>query len=193
MDTPIRMPFPERRRDNLQITRPAMPNGAVAFAARSFVKLSGAAPDQVLIACVTGDTLCYGWCPDRSHLSTETPPDALYKAPNAIAGVYNYLHWPFALQDTIFVMNITNTAGTPGQAGSAPQLSSVLVGQVCKLQTISSGGVLFQCLDTTVATTPFAKIVGIVPGQSMTDYNGLVYAEVLAANIEGIPAGGFQG
>src|SRR6266404_765334 len=114
MDTPIRMPFLERRRDNLHIQKPMQANGATAFPARSFVKLSAG----VLVPCVTADVLCHGWCPEPSRLSTDQPP----------ATLYGQNHWPHDPVDAVFIVNITNGAGNVGQAAGAPQLSAVTVG-----------------------------------------------------------------
>src|SRR6266446_9500572 len=108
MDTPIRMPFLERRKDNLHLQKPVQSNGATAFVGRSFVKLSSG----VLVPCVTADVLCYGWCPEPSRLSTDQPPVTLY----------GQQHWPFDPEQCDFVMNITDNAGHVGQANAAPQL-----------------------------------------------------------------------
>src|SRR6187399_982094 len=102
MNTPIRMPFLERRRDNLHIQKAVQPNhsdvsGANAFLARSFVYLNAGAP----LPCGTDAVLCYGYCVDPSHATTDQPPTALF-------GIN---HWPFDPKDCLFVMNITNATG----------------------------------------------------------------------------------
>jgi hypothetical protein len=167
MDTPIRMPFLERRKDNLHIQKPVQPNGATAFAARSFVKLAAG----ILVPCVTADVVCYGWSPDGSHAATDQPPAALF----------GQNHWPFDPKDSQFVMNITDAAGHVGQANGAPQLSSAVVGTSYGLLRDANG---FQMLNTADTTNLFAKVIALYPGQALTDYNGLVLVELLPAVIQ---------
>jgi hypothetical protein len=169
MDTGIRMPFLERRRDNLHIQKAVQPNGATAFPARSFVKLAAG----ILVPCVTADVLCYGWTPDRSHAADEVPPQALY----------GQNHWPFDPNDAIFLMNITDAAGHIGQASGAPQLAAAVVGTSYGLYRDGTTG--YQMLNVADTTTKFAKVVGYYPNQALTDYNGLVLVEVLPAVIQG--------
>lgn len=167
MDTPIRMPFMERRRDNLHIQKPVQPNGATTFQARSFVKIAAG----ILVPCVTADVLCYGWTPDESHLATDKPPVALY----------GQNHWPFDPKDAIFVMNITNATGLIGQVAGGPQLSAAVVGTSYGLYRNANG---FQMLNVADVTTLFAKVIGLYPNQALTDYNGLVMVEILPAVIQ---------
>lgn len=167
MDTPIRMPFFERRRDNLHIQKAVQPNGATAFPARSFVKIAAG----ILVPCVTDDIVCYGWSPDSSHAATDVPPTALF-------GVN---HWPFDVNGALFVMNITNASGHIGQAEGAPQLSAAVVGTAYGLYRNAGG---FQMLDVADTTNDFAKVVALYPNQALTDYNGLVIVELLPAVIQ---------
>lgn len=168
MDTPIRMPFFERRRDNLHIQKSVQPNGGTAFPANSFVKLAAG----ILVPCVTDDVVCYGWSHDKSHAATELPPDALF-------GVN---HWPFAVEDAYFVINITNASGHIGQAAGAPQLSAAVVGTAYELYRDATTGM--QMLDVSATTNKFAKVVALYPNQALTDYNGLVLIELLPAVIQ---------
>lgn len=168
MDTPIRMPFLERRKDNLHITKGAILDGATAFEARSFVKLASG----VLAPCVTDDVVCYGWSPDKSHSATDKPPDALF-------GRY---HWPFDPRDSQFIMNITNASGAIGAAGSAPQLSAVTIGTEYELYRDTTTHM--QMLDVSATTNKFARVVAIYPGQASTDYNGLVLVELVSTIIQ---------
>lgn len=167
MDTPIRMPFLERRLDNLHIQKAVQPNGATAFPARSFVKLAAG----ILVPCVTDDVVCYGWCPDSSHAVTDQPPTALF----------GQNHWPFNPKDCYFVMNITGATGQIGQAAGAPQLSAAVVGTAYALFRDANG---FQMLDVSDTTNDFAKVVALYPNQALTDYNGLVIVELLDAVIQ---------
>ena|SRR5436190_3974067 len=168
MNTPIRMPFLERRRDNLHIQKGVQPNGATAFPAHSFVKLAAG----ILVPCVTADVVAYGWCPDASHAATDVPPTALF----------GQNHWPFALNDTQFVMNITDSSGHIGQANGAPQLSAAVVGTAYGLYRDANG---YQMLDVANTTNLFAKVVQLYPNQALTDYNGLVIVEILPAVLQG--------
>lgn len=167
MDTPIRMPFLERRKDNLHIQKPVQPNGGTAFPARSFVKLAAG----ILVPCVTADVVCYGWSPDKSHASTDQPPDALF----------GQNHWPFDPKDAQFVMNITDGTGHIGQAAGAPQLSSAVVGTSYGLFRDANG---FQMLNTADTSNLFAKVIALYPNQALTDYNGLVLVELVPAVIQ---------
>lgn len=167
MDTGIRMPFMERRRDNLHIQKSVQPNGATTFPANSFVKLAAG----VLVPCVTADVVCYGWSHDQSHLATDQPPTALF----------GQNHWPFDLKDSQFIMNITNNAGNVGQAAGAPQLSAAVVGTSYGLYRDANG---VQMLNVQDVTNLFAKVVALYPNQALTDYNGLVIVEILPAVIQ---------
>lgn len=167
MDTPIRMPFMERRLDNLHITKPVQPNGATAFPQHSFVKLAAG----ILVPCVTDDVVCYGWCPDSSHAATDTPPTALF-------GVN---HWPFNPKDAFFVMNITNADGDIGEAAGAPQLSAAVVGTSYGLLRDANG---IQMLDVSDTTNDFATVVALYPNQALTDYNGLVIVKLLESVLQ---------
>lgn len=168
MDTPIRMPFLERRRDNLQIQKAVQPNGATAFPANSFVKLAAG----ILVPCVTGDVVCYGWSHDASHAATDVPPTALF----------GQNHWPFNLEGCLFVMNITGATGQIGQANSAPQLSAAVVGTSYELYRDANG---FQMLNVAATTNKFAKVTALYSNQALTDYNGLVIVEILPAVFQG--------
>lgn len=170
MDTVIRMPFLERRKDNLHLQKPVQPNGATQWPARSFVKLSSG----VLIAVATDDQVCYGWCPEPSFLTTDKPPSTLY-------GVN---HWPHDLNGSQFIVNITNTAQNIGQAAGAPQLSAVAIGSSYGLTRRSSDGMQFLNVSQTTAGNVFFKVIALYPGQSVTDYNGLVLVEIVAAAIQ---------
>ena len=174
MDTPIRMPFLERRKDNLHIQKPVQPNGATVFPARSFVKLAGG----ILVPCVTADVVCYGWSPDSSHAATDQPPQALF----------GQNHWPFDPKDAQFVMNIGTVGGTTGlvgQAQGAPQLSLATVGSSYGLVVPTTGPYAgYQMLDVLNTTNLFAKVIALYPNQALTDYNGLVLVELLPTVIQ---------
>lgn len=169
MDTPIRMPFLERRKDNLHIQKAVQPNGATAFNAHSFVVLTAG----VLVPVVTAGVLCYGWVPSQSRAATARPPESLY----------GQNHWPFDPRDSLFIMNITNNAGDIGQVAGAPQLSAAVVGTAYGLFRDAVTGV--QMLNVEDTTTDFATVVALYPNQALTDYNGLVLVELLPAVIQG--------
>ena len=168
MDTPIRMPFMERRLDNLHIQKNPLPNGATAFLARSFVKIVAG----LLVPVATDDVVCYGQVPGPSHAVTEKPPDTLY----------GQLHWVFNPKDALFIINITTGAGTIGQAGGAPQLSAVTVGAEYGILTTGTG-IMMLAIDE--VTAKFARVKAIYPNQALTDYNGLVLIQILDAVIQG--------
>lgn len=171
MDTPIRMPFMERRLDNLHLQKGPQPNGATAFLRRSFVKLAAG----VLTPCVTDDTLCYGQSPDESHNAGDLPPIALY----------GNMHWAFDPKDAEFIVNITNTAGNVGQVAGAPQLSAVTVGTSYNIARPVAGLYTgYQMLNVSLSTFPFFKVIAIYPNQSLTDYNGLVLVKLVEAVIQ---------
>jgi hypothetical protein len=168
-DTPIRMPFLERRRDNLAIQKQVQANSATTFPARSFVKLSAGA----LVPCVTADVLCFGWCADSSKLSTDQPPVTLY----------GQNHWAFDPKDSQFIVNITSGAGLVGQAAGAPQLSAVSVGTEYGLYRDAT--TFMQMLKTDDTTNKFFRVVAIYPNQSLQDYNGLVLVQIVDAALQG--------
>lgn len=169
MDTTIRMPFLERRRDNLHIQKGVLPDDGDnnPFLGHSFVKISSGLLKPVL----TADVLCYGWCPEPSHKSTEQPPSTLY----------GQQHWPFDPTGCRFIMNITDSSGHIGQAAGAPQLSGAVIGTSYGLYRTAGG---IQMLDVANTTQLFAKVVAHYPNQAETDYNGLVLVELLAAVIQ---------
>lgn len=170
MDTPIRMPFLERRKDNLHIQKSVQPNGAATWPARSFVKMAAG----VLTPCVTADVVIYGWCSEPSLGTPATPPPG---------SLYGLNHWP---QDpsgpSQFVVNITNNAGNIGQAAGAPQLSAVAIGTSYGLYRDGNG---VQYLNVQDVTNLFFKVIALYPNQSTTDYNGLVLVEIVAAAMQG--------
>lgn len=167
MDTPIRMPMLERRKDNLHITKSVQPNGATAFQRHSFVYIASG----ILVPVLTAGVLCYGWSPDESHASTDRPPTALF----------GQNHWPFDPAHSQFVMNITDSSGHIGQAAGAPQLSAAVVGTSYGVYRDANG---FQMLDVANTTNLFAKVIALYPNQALTDYNGLVLVEILPAVIQ---------
>lgn len=168
MDTGIRMPFMERRRDNLHIAKSVQPNGATTFPRHSFVVLTAG----VLVPVVTAGVLCYGWTPDESHASTDRAPTA----------IFGQNHWPFDPKGAQFVMNITDASGNIGQTAGAPQLSEAVVGSSFGLYRNAGG---YQMLNVDDTTTKFATVVALYPNQALTDYNGLVLVELLPAVIQG--------
>jgi hypothetical protein len=168
MDATIRMPFMERRKDNLHIQKPVQSNAANVFPARSFVKLSAGA----IAACVTADVVCYGQVPDPSHLSTDQPPVTLYGTN----------HWVFDPRDAQFVVNITDAAGHVGQAAGAPQLSAVAVGT--KYGLYRDATTLMQMLNSADTTNLFFTVIALYPNQALTDYNGRVIVELVPAIIQ---------
>ena len=169
MDTPIRAPFMERRKDNLHIQKPVQPNGATTWPARSFVYLSAG----ILVPCTTGAgaTAIYGWAPDSSKLATDLPPTTLY----------GQNHWPFDPRDAQFIVNITNNAGNVGQAAGAPQLSAVAVGTSYGMYRDAAG---IQYLNVQDVTNLCFKVIALYPNQALTDYNGLVLVEIIPAAIQ---------
>ncbi len=171
MDTPIRMPFMERRLDNLHLQKGPQPNGATAFARRSFVKLAAG----VLTPCVTADTVCYGQSPDESHNATDLPPIALY----------GNMHWVFDPKDAEFIVNITNASGAVGLANGAPQLSAVVIGTSYNLiRPVAGLYTGYQLLDVATTAAPFFKVIAIYPNQALADANGLVLVKLVESVIQ---------
>lgn len=172
MDTPIRMPFLERRLDNLQIQKGPFPddNGTTPFNARSFVVLAAG----IIVPVVTAGVLCLGQSPDASHLSTDIPPAALY----------SNRHWVFNPRDCQFIINITDNAGNVGQANGAPQLSEVVIGTRYGLYRNATTKMQFLNVDDT--TNDFFEVISIYNGisQALTDYNGLVLVKLIESVIQ---------
>lgn len=164
------MPFLERRRDNLQIQKGVLPDDGNnnPFIGHSFVKISSGLLKPVL----TADTVCYGWCPEPSHLSTDQAPVTLY----------GQNHWPFDPKGSRFIMNITDNSGHIGQANGAPQLSAAVIGTSYGIYRNNSTGI--QMLNISDTSNLFAKVVALYPNQALTDYNGLVLVELVDAAIQ---------
>lgn len=176
MNIPIRMPFMERRKDNLHVTKgPIADDGTTAFNARSFVYVNGS---NFLVPVLTAGIVCFGQSPDANHLTTPTPrpPDALY----------GNLHWVFDPRDAQFVVNITNNAATIG--AGAPALSTILIGESYGIIRPTSGAAIgIQMLNQQDTTNDFFKVIAIYTGisQASTDLNGLVLVELVQSVIQG--------
>ena len=169
MDTPIRQPFLERKSQNLQIQKAVQPdNGdSSVFLPNSFVVLSGG----LLVAVATAGVLVYGWSADKSHLSTDHAPDALY----------GQNHWPFDPTDAQFVMNITDNSGHIGQAAGAPQLSVAVVGTSYGIYKNTGG---YQMVNISDTTNKLFTVMALYPNQALTDYNGRVIVKVIDTCIQ---------
>lgn len=167
MDTAIRMPFMERRLDNLHVQKGPQPNGGTAFLARAFVALSSG----VLVPCATAATACYGQAPSASKSSTDMPPVSLH----------GNVHWVFNPRDAEFVVNITDGSGHIGESTGAPQLSEVVVGTEYNLYTNADG---YQMLNVDGTNAKFFRVISIYPNQALTDYNGLVLVRLVDTVIQ---------
>jgi hypothetical protein len=186
MDTPVKMPFLERRRDNLHIVKgPYLNHASTTFLARSFVKLSSG----VLVPVATADVVCVGWTPSASHTYTGSPSGTwpnitgLTVTDRPPVSLYEPVHWPFDPKDSQFIMNITDASGHIGESNGAPTLAEAVIGSEFGIYRDGTSGK--QMLNVDDTSTKFARVVGWVANQASTDYNGLVIVELLAAVITG--------
>lgn len=175
MDAIIRQPAIVRQFGNMQVQKPPLSDASNDFLAGSFVKIASGA----LAACVTDDLVCYGWCPDRSKAPTELPPEA----------PFGENHYPFSPSDNAeFEINITNGAGTIGEAGGAPQRAAVAIGSSYGILRLTSGAHIGkQMLAADDTTNTLFTVVGFVDGEqgSATIYNPRVRVKVIQSKIQG--------
>lgn len=170
MNRPIQRPFLERRNNNAQHQKAGRSCGSNVFPANSLIYLTGAG---LVAAIATGGVACLGWSHGPSVVPGTPPPQAMFQ------GVY-----PFSLDgDTYLVMSTTNAAGDAanvGTPGTAPLLSSVVIGQSYGILNPTAGanaGIQQVNLDDT--TNKLLTVVALYENQALTDRNGLVLVKIV--------------
>lgn len=168
----ITMPSPFRNSENMAKQRSKQSDGGNTFIAGAFVKLA----TGVLATLATGDVVIYGQTPDKSHLSTDRPPDALY----------GENHWPFDLAGVQFDINVGHANGTDVTIGaSAKTPADVTLGSQYGILVPTTGvyaGVPF--LDPTNTSTKLFRVISKVDGVAETDQNGKVRAQLIGSVIQ---------
>lgn len=157
------------------IQRQVQTNSTNSFAARTLVYLYSGA----LKAVGTAGVLIYGQTPDISHASTEYPPQAFF-------GQNHYVFDPKSVTCEINIGSVANTTDvTQGQAGSAPQPSSLTIGSSYGIYVPSTGtyaGVQF--LDPTNTSNLLFEYLGLPDSTQPTDYNGRVRVKFVSGTIQ---------
>ncbi len=183
----ILMPAVLRTNQNMFVQKPPVGDGGNSFKAGALVQISGG----VLVAVPTtaaglnhASQYVYGQTPDDSKAAGLKPPDAFF----------GENHYCFDLANAEIEMNITNAAGGVGDAvtnngAAGPQLSAITIGAAYGIKLGGAGGtypdVQFVNKDTivddgTAGNNTLVRVVGIVEGQALTDYNGRVRVKILS-------------
>lgn len=162
---PITKPFVASTARPEFCTRPQITDGSNTFTAFNFVYVTS----NALAQCPTNATTVYGLVLDPSHAATDEP----YDAP------FGQLHEVVDTDQAVFVVNITDGSGNIG-SGSTTQ-EDVAIGSNYEL-LVKSGGDYdgYQFLDSSASTNVFFRVEGRYELDAATDFNGRVYASVVA-------------
>lgn len=152
-------------------------NNASAFKAYQFVYTSGNAAATVLNQCTAAQfpPVVYGLAvEDASATGTgaaNIPPATLYAGTTSCCDV----------NDTLFVVNITDASGTIG-SGSTTQ-ASVTIGTTYQMVYAGTGDTATQMLNAagTNVSNAFFRVEGVFPDDASTVFNGRVIVSLAAA------------
>lgn len=150
--------------------KPPIANGSNEFLAGSFVKRDG----SLMAACVTDDVVCVGWSGGPSVASGERRPEKYWQA-----------NYPLNPDGTDFLINVTDSSGSVGQASSAPQASAVTIGSSYGIYRWTSGpleGV--QALNKDETTDTLFQVTALGPNTAAADYNGLVRVRIIPSKVQ---------
>lgn len=174
---PIKMPNLVRTANNLFIQKPAVSDASNTFLANALVRLTSG--NLVLVA--TAGVLVYGQTPDKSHLATETVPTTL---PRALGSGEDHYVW--SLLEGVLAINVGSLSTNALVIGSsAAKPSDVTVGATYGIATATSGDYSgMQFLDPTETGNTLFQVVGFPDDVLQSDYNGRVYAKVIASKIQ---------
>jgi len=172
------MPDLTRQFGNMNVMRPAVTDGSNTFRAYALLSLVAG----VLTLIPSDGVLCYGQTPDKSHTSTEGPPEIL---PRPAGEGEN--HYCFSPLDAQFEINVgVVTAGVPVIGASAAKPADVVIGGVYGIATATSGQYSgFQFLDPTETTATLFSVVSFVDQVLSDDYNGRVRVKIIPSKIQG--------
>lgn len=153
-------------------------NNASAFKAFQFVYTTGNASATVLNVCTAGQnpSLVYGLSvEDASATGTgaaNIPPAVLYAGQSSVCDV----------NDTLFVVNVTDASGTIGSGTTT--LTAVTVGSTYQLVNAGTGDTATQMLNAATSTnalTQFFKVEGVFPDDiGSTAFNPRVIVSIVA-------------
>lgn len=186
----VLMPASLRMNQNMFIQSPPVGDGGNSFKAGALVQI--AAGVLVAVPSTTAglnhaSQYVYGQTPDDSKAAGLKPPEAFF----------GENHYPWMLKDVELEMNITNAAGGVGDAttnngAAGPQLSAVTIGAAYGLRfgATNFADVHFVDLskvtdDGTAGNNTVVRVVAIVDGQSLADYNGRVRVRILPRCVQG--------
>lgn len=173
-----------RKNQNMFVQKPPVGDGGNTFPAGALVQI--AAGVLVAVPSTTAglnhaSQYVYGQTPDASKAAGLKPPDAFF----------GENHYVFDISDCEIEMNITNAAGgvgdpTTNNGAAGPQLSAVTIGAAygLKFGATNYADVHFVDLsktvdDGTAGNNTVVRVVAIVEGQALTDYNGRVRVRIL--------------
>jgi hypothetical protein len=166
-------------------------HASAPFLAGSFVKLSSGKVVPVVTTTAITDTAC-GFCLDASATAATPQSNPPYSIFNTSSGLR---HYPFALDNMIFLANCVHTPSTTGNIGAgSAQVSNVVIGQTYGIFRATTGTYAqYQFVDLTVTAAASGAIVqvveipssvdGEVNGSLSTLYNPLVAFRFVEANI----------
>lgn len=162
--------------------RAAVTDGSNTFVAGQFVYITSAALAQVPAA----GTLLYGLTLDPSHAATD----------ETYLSIFGENHNPVSANGAQFLINITDSAGTVGAAGSAGGTSqaSVTIGTFYPLIYLASPYATIQALNSTASGTAAQNILKVVgfynttispsDGDASADFNGRAIVEILGTALQ---------
>lgn len=150
-----------------------LPNTGNTFNRHTFVVLT----TGVLAAVATAGVLTCGLVLDASNLNTK---------PNPPTDFFGGKHFPLALEGQRFAVSVTDSSGNFGQANSAPQMSSVVIGTKYGLIKLSSGDHALNISDTSTLFFQVVEKPSIWNGvkQDANTYNPVVIVEVISTIIQ---------
>lgn len=179
---PLLMPDLVKQFGNMNVMKPPVSDGSNTFLAKALVYITAGA----LAAIPTDGVLCYGQTPDKSHTSTELPPEIL---PRPVGE--GELHYPFSPLDAEFEISVAAlSSNAPVTGASAKTLADVTVGTAYGIATATSGAYAgFQFLDPTETSATLFIVTSIPKGpngqdQATTDYNPRVRVKIIPAKIQ---------
>jgi hypothetical protein len=184
------MPAAIRTNQNMFVQKPPVGDGGNSFKAGALVQI--AAGVLVAVPSTTAglnhaSQYVYGQTPDDSKAAGLKPPDAFF----------GENHYCFDIAPGEIEMNITNAAGGVGDAvtnngAAGPQLSAVTIGAAYGIKFGATNYAVVHFVDLsktvddgTAGNNTVVRVVGIVEGQALTDYNGRVRVKILPRCVQG--------
>lgn len=168
----------ENNRQEMLSVQDGIADGANEFKANSFVVLTAG----LVAAVVTGGVLTCGFVVDDSKAKAEIDPPY---AP------FGDKHFPFNLNEMIFLISVTNGTGAVGQAALAPKMSDIVLGaEYGLIRPVGGANDGIQMLNSADATTTLFKVVDKpreIPfgqRQDANTYNPIVAVKIIESKIQ---------